>query len=191
MNGKNVSVDSRKNITQIVDKSNINIMNYISSKSNTNTNKELCDNYENNKLFEDDKDINLERVNKTDKNKFCNDIIKNINIHETNERRSILDEEKKNYIEDDNNDDIKEIKKKKRKRKKSNKNKKLDNKEGKDENEINVEDNNTFEEKDENINNNVAEERKELENTENEIHSDNNKLFEDKAFLDIFDFNNL
>ena len=191
MNGKNVSVDSRKNITQIVDKSNINIMNYISSKSNTNTNKELCDNYENNKLFEDDKDINLERVNKTDKNKFCNDIIKNINIHETNERRSILDEEKKNYIEDDNNDDIKEIKKKKRKRKKSNKNKELDNKEGKDENEINVEDNNTFEEKDENINNNVAEERKELENTENEIHSDNNKLFENKAFLDIFDFNNL
>lgn len=67
----------------------------------------------------------------------------------------------------------------------------MDNKEGKDENEINVEDNNTFEEKDENINNNVAEERKELENTENEIHSDNNKLFEDKAFLDIFDFNNL
>ena len=34
MNGKKVSIDSRKNISQIVDKSNINIMNYISSKSN-------------------------------------------------------------------------------------------------------------------------------------------------------------
>ena len=194
MNGKKVSVDIRKNISQIVDKSNNHIMNYISSKSNT-TNKELCDNSKNktNKSFEgnNDKDINIEEGNKSNENEINNDIIKNINIHESNGRRNIMYEEEKNNMSSDNSNDNKIIKKKKRKGKKSGKNinKERNNKK---ENEINEEDKNVnqIEEKENDINDDV-EERKEIENTEDEIHSDNNKLLEDRALLDIFDFNNL
>ena len=193
MNGKKVSVDIRKNISQIVDKSNNHIMNYISSKSNT-TNKELCDNSKNktNKSFEgnNDKDINIEEENKSNENEINNDIIKNINIHESNGRRHIMNEEEKNNMSSDNSNDNKIIKKKKRKGKKSGKNINKE-KNNKKENEINEDKNvNQIEKKENDINDDV-EERKEIENTEDEIHSDNNKLLEDRALLDIFDFNNL
>ena len=190
MNGKKVSVDNRKNISQIVDKSNINIMNYISSKSNQELSVKSQIGI--NKSFDvkNNKDINIEEG---DENKINNDIIKNINIHESNGRRNIINEEEKNNIDRDNNNnnDIKEIKKKKRKGKKNIKatNKIVNNKEEKKENEINEEEKNVNQIKEKEKDNEIVEERKEIE-SEDDI-SNNNKIFEEKAFLDIFDFNKL
>ena len=187
MNGKKVSIDSRKNISQIVDKSNINIMNYISSKSNQELSVKSQIRTNNTLDVNNDKNINIEEGNV---NKINDDIIKNINIHESNGRRSIIDEEEKNNI-DSNNDDIKEIKKKKRKGKKNGKgkNKTMNNKEEKKENEINEEDKKVNLIKEKEKDNDTVEERKEIENEDES--SANNKLFEEKAILDIFDFNNL
>ena len=95
MNGKQISVDGRKNITQVVDKANVPIMSYISSKSIV-QNKELSDNNTNknsdsfiNKLLnenDNDKDNDIimkEEENNNKENEINNkDIIKNINIHE-------------------------------------------------------------------------------------------------------------
>ena len=186
MNGKKVSIDSRKNISQIVDKSNINIMNYISSKSNQELSVKSQIRTNNTFTFDanDDKNINIEEGKV---NKINDDIIKNINIHESNGRRSIIDEEEKNNI-DSNNDDIKEIKKKKRKGKKNGKgkNKTMNNKEEKKENEINEEDKKVNLIKEKEKDNDTVEERKEIENEDES--SANNKLFEEKAILDIFDY---
>ena len=213
MNGKQVSVDDRKNITQVVDKSNVPIMSYLSSKSQI-KNKELCDNYtskypksyDSKKLDElilNDNKINIEEMNKENidnKNEIIkDDIIKNMNIHETNARRNMLEEEKKEEEEKDiENGNKKEKKKRKKKGKKkdSTKNKNINNsKEEKDENKIDVEDNKSngnqiFEEENKNK---FEEEKKEMDNIndEGEINLENDKLFEDKVILDIFDFNNL
>ena len=213
MNGKQVSVDDRKNITQVVDKSNVPIMSYLSSKSQI-KNKELCDNYtskypksyDSKKLDElilNDNKINIEEMNKENidnKNEIIkDDIIKNMNIHETNGRRNMLEEEKKEEEEKDiENGNKKEKKKRKKKGKKKDsiKNKNISNsKEEKDENKIDVEDNKSngnqiFEEENKNK---FEEEKKEMDNIndEGEINLENDKLFEDKVILDIFDFNNL
>ena len=213
MNGKQVSVDDRKNITQVVDKSNVPIMSYLSSKSQI-KNKELCDNYtskypksyDSKKLDElilNDNKINIEEMNKENidnKNEIIkDDIIKNMNIHETNGRRNMLEEEKKEEEENDiENGNKKEKKKRKKKGKKKDsiKNKNINNsKEEKDENKIDVEDNKSngnqiFEEENKNK---FEEEKKEMDNIndEGEINLENDKLFEDKVILDIFDFNNL
>ena len=213
MNGKQVSVDVRKNITQVVDKSNVPIMSYLSSKSQI-KNKELCDNYtskypksyDSKKLDElilNDNKINVEEMNKENidnKNEIIkDDIIKNMNIHETNGRRNMLEEEKKEEEEKDiENGNKKEKKKRKKKGKKKDsiKNKNINNsKEEKDENKIDVEDNKSngnqiFEEENKNK---FEEEKKEMDNIndEGEINLENDKLFEDKVILDIFDFNNL
>ena len=213
MNGKQVSIDDRKNITQVVDKSNVPIMSYLSSKSQI-KNKELCDNYtskypksyDSKKLDElilNDNKINIEEMNKENidnKNEIIkDDIIKNMNIHETNGRRNMLEEEKKEEEEKDiENGNKKEKKKRKKKGKKKDsiKNKNINNsKEEKDENKIDVEDNKSngnqiFEEENKNK---FDEEKKEMDNIndEGEINLENDKLFEDKVILDIFDFNNL
>ena len=213
MNGKQVSVDDRKNITQVVDKSNVPIMSYLSSKSQI-KNKELCDNYtskypksyDSKKLDElilNDNKINIEEKNKENidnKNEIIkDDIIKNMNIHETNGRRNMLEEEKKEEEEKDiENGNKKEKKKRKKKGKKKDsiKTKNINNsKEEKDENKIDVEDNKSngnqiFEEENKNK---FEEEKKEMDNIndEGEINLENDKLFEDKVILDIFDFNNL
>ena len=213
MNGKQVSVDDRKNITQVVDKSNVPIMSYLSSKSQI-KNKELCDNYtskypksyDSKKLDElilNDNKINIEEMNKENidnKNEIIkDDIIKNMNIHETNGRRNMLEEEKKEEEEKDiENGNKKEKKKRKKKGKKKDsiKTKNINNsKEEKDENKIDVEDNKSngnqiFEEENKNK---FEEEKKEIDNIndEGEINLENDKLFEDKVILDIFDFNNL
>ena len=212
MNGKQVSVDDRKNITQVVDKSNVPIMSYLSSKSQI-KNKELCDNYtskypksyDSKKLDElilNDNKINIEEMNKENidnKNEIIkDDIIKNMNIHETNGRRNMLEEEKKEEDKDIENGNKKEKKKRKKKGKKKDsiKNKNInDSKEEKDENKIDVEDNKSngnqiFEEENKNK---FEEEKKEMDNIndEGEINLENDKLFEDKVILDIFDFNNL
>ena len=213
MNGKQVSIDDRKNITQVVDKSNVPIMSYLSSKSQI-KNKELCDNYtskypksyDSKKLDElilNDNKINIEEINKENidnKNEIIkDDIIKNMNIHETNGRRNMLEEEKKEEEEKDiENGNKKEKKKRKKKGKKKDsiKNKNINNsKEEKDENKIDVEDNKSngnqiFEEENKNK---FEEEKKEMDNIndEGEINLENDKLFEDKVILDIFDFNNL
>ena len=213
MNGKQVSIDDRKNITQVVDKSNVPIMSYLSSKSQI-KNKELCDNYtskypksyDSKKLDElilNDNKINVEEMNKENidnKNEIIkDDIIKNMNIHETNGRRNMLEEEKKEEEEKDiENGNKKEKKKRKKKGKKKDsiKNKNINNsKEEKDENKIDVEDNKSkgnqiFEEENKNK---FEEEKKEMDNIndEGEINLENDKLFEDKVILDIFDFNNL
>ena len=213
MNGKQVSVDDRKNITQVVDKSNVPIMSYLSSKSQI-KNKELCDNYtskypksyDSKKLDElilNDNKINIEEMNKENidnKNEIIkDDIIKNMNIHETNGRRNMLEEEKKEEEEkniENGNKKEKKKRKKKGKKKDSIKNKNINNsKEEKDENKIDVEDNKSngnqiFEEENKNK---FEEEKKEMDNIndEGEINLENDKLFEDKVILDIFDFNNL
>ena len=213
MNGKQVSIDDRKNITQVVDKSNVPIMSYLSSKSQI-KNKELCDNYtskypksyDSKKLDElilNDNKINIEEMNKENidnKNEIIkDDISKNMNIHETNGRRNMLEEEKKEEEEENiENGNKKEKKKRKKKGKKKDsiKNKNINNsKEEKDENKIDVEDNKSngnqiFEEENKNK---FEEEKKEMDNIndEGEINLENDKLFEDKVILDIFDFNNL
>ena len=185
MNGKQISVDERKNISQIVDKSNTSIKSYLSSKN----------------MLSQGNNINI------------NNIKDNINLHENNGRRSLLlnEEEKKeenNDINDDNNinennnennnENIKEKeKKKKRKKKKKDKakNKSMDNNNNLEEKVNKKNDEEKIENMDENENENnkiFIEEEKEIENIYGEeIKSDEEKLFQNKEILDIFDFNNL
>ena len=112
MNGKQISVDERKNITQVVDKSNATIISYLSSKNNL-SKKELNDNKEN--------EINLEEKKEESDNKIIDNIIKNLNMHESNERRKELIEEEKKEIDVNKDDDKKKKKKKGKKGKKRNK----------------------------------------------------------------------
>lgn len=201
MNGKQISVDGRKNITQVVDKANVPIMSYISSKSIV-QNKELSDNNTNknsdsfiNKILnenDNDKDNDIimkEEDNNNKENEINNkDIIKNINIHESNGRKNM---EMENEEKED--EEIK-VRKKKKKGKKKEKKKSIDNKEeSKDEDNknFNVNVNQIF---GDDINyqnkNKFVEEEKEIDNIYgNDIQSNNDKLFEDKVILDIFDFN--
>ena len=186
MNGKQISVDERKNISQIVDKSNTSIKSYLSSKN----------------LLSQGNNINI------------NNIKDNINLHENNGRRSLLlnEEEKKEENNDINNDDnnnindnennnnennkVKEKKKKGKKKKKDKaKNKNMDNNNNLEEKENKKNDEEKIENMDENENENnkiFIEEEKEIENIYGEeIKSDEEKLFQNKEILDIFDFNNL
>ena len=201
MNGKQISIDGRKNITQVVDKANVPIMSYISSKSIV-QNKELSDNNTNknsdsfiNKILnenDNDKDNDIimkEEDNNNKENEINNkDIIKNINIHESNGRKNM---EMENEEKED--EEIK-VRKKKKKGKKKEKKKSIDNKEeSKDEDNknFNVNVNQIF---GDDINyqnkNKFVEEEKEIDNIYgNDIQSNNDKLFEDKVILDIFDFN--
>ena len=187
MNGKQISVDERKNITQVVDKSNATIISYLSSKNGNNIN-------------EVDNNINMEeKDNNNDIDINNEEIIKNINLHETNRRRSSLKEEEEKQVNDVN----KEKNKRKKKGKKKNKNtsKNMNNyvdekeKENKSENNNINEENKIFE--DNQIIEGMAkdkffEEEKEIENIYgDEIKSENDKLLEDKVLLDIFDINKL
>ena len=194
MNGKQISVDERKNISQIVDKSNTSIKSYLSNKN----------------LLSQGNNININNIK--DNNNDISDtkeIIKNINLHENNGRRSLLlnEEEKKeenNDINDDNNINennnenikVKEKKKKGKKKKKDKaKNKSMDNNNNLEEKENKKNDEEKIENMDENENENnkiFIEEEKEIENIYGEeIKSDEEKLFQNKEILDIFDFNNL
>ena len=186
MNGKQISVDERKNITQVVDKSNATIISYLSSKNRINNN-------------EIDNDIKIEEKEYNSVVDVNNkEIMKNMNLHEINGRRSSLKEEEEKK---DNVDDNKEKKKRKKKGKKNDKNKNknmtnyLDEKENKSENNnINEEnkilnDTQIIEDMDKDK---FFEEEKEIENIYgDEIKSENDKLFEDKVLMDIFDFNKL
>ena len=202
MNGKQISVDDRRNISQIVDKSNATIKSYLSSK-NTFDKNDI--NKSKDFLSEGNNDVNNDINNNNDNDiKDTKEIIKNINLHENNGRRNLLnEEEKEEEVNDDNNkdnnnnidnDDVK-VKKKKKKGKKKKKDKSENKNLGDDKEE---KENKTVEQKnenmDENINNNkiFVEEEKEIENIYGEeIKSEDEKLFENKELLDIFDFNNL
>ena len=180
MNGKQISVDERKNITQVVDKSNATIISYLSSKNNL-SKKELNDNKEN--------EINLEEKKEESDNKIIDNIIKNLNMHESNERRKELIEEEKKEIDVNKDDDKKKKKKKGKKGKKRNKS--LEGKENEENNDSNkkIEDIDVDNNK---IENKLVEEEKEVENVFGEGNNDvNENLFEDKVLLDIFDFNKL
>ena len=180
MNGKQISVDERKNITQVVDKSNATIISYLSSKNNL-SKKELNDNKEN--------EINLEEKKEESDNKIIDNIIKNLNMHESNERRKELIEEEKKEIDVNKEDDKKKKKKKGKKGKKRNKS--LEGKENEENNDSNkkIEDIDVDNNK---IENKLVEEEKEVENVFGEGNNDvNENLFEDKVLLDIFDFNKL
>ena len=186
MNGKQISVDERKNITQVVDKSNATIISYLSSKNRINNN-------------EIDNDIKIEEKEYNSVVDVNNkEIMKNMNLHEINGRRSSLKEEEEKK---DNVDDNKEKKKRKKKGKKNDKNKNknmtnyLDEKENKSENNNINEENKILNDKQiiENMDKDkFFEEEKEIENIYgDEIKSENDKLFEDKVLMDIFDFNKL
>ena len=180
MNGKQISVDERKNITQVVDKSNATIISYLSSKNNL-SKKELNDNKEN--------EINLEEKKEESDNKIIDNIIQNLNMHESNERRKELIEEEKKEIDVNKDDDKKKKKKKGKKGKKRNKS--LEGKENEENNDSNkkIEDIDVDNNK---IENKLVEEEKEVENVFGEGNNDvNENLFEDKVLLDIFDFNKL
>ena len=180
MNGKQISVDERKNITQVVDKSNATIISYLSSKNNL-SKKELNDNKEN--------EINLEEKKEECDNKIIDNIIKNLNMHESNERRKELIEEEKKEIDVNKEDDKKKKKKKGKKGKKRNKS--LEGKENEENNDKNkkIEDIDVDNNK---IENKLVEEEKEVENVFGEGNNGvNENLFEDKVLLDIFDFNKL
>ena len=180
MNGKQISVDERKNITQVVDKSNATIISYLSSKNNL-SKKELNDNKEN--------EINLEEKKEESDNKIIDNIIKNLNMHESNERRKELIEEEKKEIDVNKDDDKK--KKKKKGKKGKNRNKSLEGKENEENNDSSkkIEDIDVDNNK---IENKLVEEEKEVENVFGEGNNDvNENLFEDKVLLDIFDFNKL
>ena len=180
MNGKQISVDERKNITQVVDKSNATIISYLSSKNNL-SKKELNDNKEN--------EINLEEKKEESDNKIIDNIFKNLNMHESNERRKELIEEEKKEIDVNKEDDKKNKKKKGKKGKKRNKS--LEGKENEENNDSSkkIEDIDVDNNK---IENKLVEEEKEVENVFGEGNNDvNENLFEDKVLLDIFDFNKL
>ena len=186
MNGKQISVDERKNITQVVDKSNATIFSYLSSKNRINNN-------------EIDNDIKIEEKEYNSVVDVNNkEIMKNMNLHEINGRRSSLKEEEEKK---DNVDDNKEKKKRKKKGKKNDKNKNknmtnyLDEKENKSENNNINEENKILNDKqiiEDMDKDKFFEEEKEIENIYgDEIKSENDKLFEDKVLMDIFDFNKL
>ena len=186
MNGKQISVDERKNITQVVDKSNATIISYLSSKNRINNN-------------EIDNDIKIEEKEYNSVVDVNNkEIMKNMNLHEINGRRSSLKEEEEKK---DNVDDNKEKKKRKKKGKKNDKNKNknmtnyLDEKENKSENNNINEENKILNDKqiiEDMDKDKFFEEEKEVENIYgDEIKSENDKLFEDKVLMDIFDFNKL
>ena len=180
MNGKQISVDERKNITQVVDKSNATIISYLSSKNNL-SKKELNDNKEN--------ENNLEEKKEESDNKIIDNIFKNLNMHESNERRKELIEEEKKEIDVNKDDDKKKKKKKGKKGKKRNKS--MEGKENEENNDSNkkIEDIDVDNNK---IENKLVEEEKEVENVFGEGNNDvNENLFEDKVLLDIFDFNKL
>ena len=177
MNGKQVSVDDRKNISQIVDKSNATIISYLSSKSQIKNNEK-----KNN--INGNIDIDMEEKKE---NEINNDFIKDINIHESNNRRNALNGEEK----DDEIKESKNMKKKKKKDKKKNKRNKShdDCFEDKNKNISNQENNNFNENGD---NKDGVEEEKEIEN----IFAEDFKVkkddpFEDKVLADIFDFNKI
>jgi SWI/SNF-related matrix-associated actin-dependent regulator 1 of chromatin subfamily A len=186
MNGKQISVDERKNITQVVDKSNATIISYLSSKNRINNN-------------EIDNDIKIEEKEYNSVVDVNNkEIMKNMNLHEINGRRSSLKEEEEKK---DNVYDNKEKKKRKKKGKKNDKNKNknmtnyLDEKENKSENNNINEENKILNDKqiiEDMDKDKFFEEEKEIENIYgDEIKSENDKLFEDKVLMDIFDFNKL
>ena len=186
MNGKQISVDERKNITQVVDKSNATIISYLSSKNRINNN-------------EIDNDIKIEEKEYNSVVDVNNkEIMKNMNLHEINGRRSSLKEEEEKK---DNVDDNKEKKKRKKKGKKNDKNKNknmtnyLDEKENKSENNNINEENKILNDKqiiEDMDKDKFFEEEKEIENIYgDEIKSENDKLLEDKVLLDIFDINKL
>ena len=186
MNGKQISVDERKNITQVVDKSNATIISYLSSKNRINNN-------------EIDNDIKIEEKEYNSVVDVNNkEIMKNMNLHEINGRRSSLKEEEEKK---DNVVDNKEKKKRKKKGKKNDKNKNknmtnyLDEKENKSENNNINEENKILNDKqiiEDMDKDKFFEEEKEIENIYgDEIKSENDKLFEDKVLMDIFDFNKL
>ena len=186
MNGKQISIDERKNITQVVDKSNATIISYLSSKNRINNN-------------EIDNDIKIEEKEYNSVVDVNNkEIMKNMNLHEINGRRSSLKEEEEKK---DNVDDNKEKKKRKKKGKKNDKNKNknmtnyLDEKENKSENNNINEENKILNDKqiiEDMDKDKFFEEEKEIENIYgDEIKSENDKLFEDKVLMDIFDFNKL
>ena len=180
MNGKQISVDERKNITQVVDKSNATIISYLSSKNNL-SKKELNDNKEN--------EINLEEKKEESDNKIIDNIIQNLNMHESNERRKELIEEEKKEIDVNKDDDKK--KKKKKGKKGKNRNKSLEGKENEENNESSKK-NEDIDVDNNKIENKLVEEEKEVENVFGEGNNDvNENLFEDKVLLDIFDFNKL
>ena len=187
MNGKQISVDERKNITQVVDKSNATIISYLSSKNGNNIN-------------EVDNNINMEeKENNNDIDINNEEIIKNINLHETNRRRSSLKEEEEKQVNDVNKEKNKRKKKGKKKDKNTSKNMNnyVDEKEKENKNENNnineekkiFEDNQIIEGM---VKDQFFEEEKEIENIYgDEIKSENDKLLEDKVLLDIFDINKL
>ena len=138
MNGKQISVDERKNITQVVDKSNTSIKSFFSSKSqmstknienqnniidekiniNNNSNNDIT----NNIINDDNKiDIEIDSINNsegkivneniinTNKNEENkNDIINNLNLHKSNGRRN-ADYNKKNEDTIESSNNIEKI----------------------------------------------------------------------------------
>ena len=247
MNGKQISVDDRKNITQIVDKSNTTIKTFLSSKSqlqDKDKNQDKNNNIENNtkekniikdnnitndsndnNIKYDDNKINVDEVNKFNEKINTNtnnidkdDIIKNLNLHESNRRRKVdyintnqetldntndiqkieVDEIDKNN--DDNN--VKKEKKKKKKKKKKEKKEKSKNKKKRNKSMDNIKEQKNDEKKeneDENNINNFFEKENndkiiiEDENKEENIFGEEQinyeKLNEEKVMSDIFDFN--
>ena len=218
INGKQVSVDDRKNISQVVDKSNVIIKNYFEKS------QEIQKNNENNNKTDIEQDANVEINIKNDVNKNTfniegiennienkDDIIKSLNLHESNRRRNTVAYNKQkeestefsNNIqkielentENNENTDSKKVKKIKKKKKGKRKNKR------KSKSVNNTEENKKAEEdniEDENFINKIIEE----ENKNEKISSkeDNEKLIaenknedeksnEFKELIDIFDFN--
>ena len=195
MNGKQISVDDRKNITQIVDKSHGTIMRYLPSKSQINIKEQNLSNNNSKKFLLGSKEDNINNLNndiladKEEKkeDEIKDELINSLNIHENNRRRKIIDEEEKTN-ENENNDnkdkENKKRKKKKRDKKKDKKNKSFDNQ--LDEKKENISNSN----EENNFMNVKREEEKEIENIfAEDFKSD--KAFEDKVLVDIFDFNNL
>ena len=218
INGKQVSVDDRKNISQIVDKSNVIIKNYFEKS------QEIQKNNENNNKTDIEQDTNVEINIKNDVNKNTfnieniennienkDDIIKSLNLHESNRRRNTAaynkqKEESTEFssniqkielesTENNENTDNKKVKKIKKKKKGKGKNKR------KSKSVNNIEENKKGEEEkieDENFINKIIEE----ENKNEKISSkeDNEKLIvenknedensnEFKELNDIFNFN--
>ena len=261
MNGKQISKDDRKNITQIVDKSNTIIKSFFSSKSqisneednnngiNDNYNQNNIENKEdidknNNLINYDDLKINIEKEEDIDNNNNSlkdddckknieknednidnieneildnlnfidkievdsNKIIKNLNLHERNGKRSlnynkkyeettktsnnikiVENENNENSDNDNNNYNKKEKKKRKKKKKDKSNNKKRKNKSADTIKEnIIIEDQNI-------INQIIKEDTKEnkIESKEMEREDNNfeDNLINDKIMFDIFDFN--
>ena len=106
MNGKQISVDERKNITQVVDKSNTSIKSFFSSKSQIGkqdkekNNKAKDNNNENNNV----KDLNNDDNNKIDieKENVFNFNENLMNKNDSNEKiENIINEEKETINKDD------------------------------------------------------------------------------------------